>query len=135
MTGRSGFSSSMYSLFVVTEGKAESMGTNAEAGTHSGGKRHNLLLVCSHFLGGRVSGPRQEVGFLNSMSGPLEVHNHEFKGRPVSVVMPFSSHNQWPVCKHKADGTLDLTGVTVCQEKPSKGEGQGVEGLYGNSQH
>lgn len=46
-----------------------------------------------------------------SIGVPLEVHNHELKGRAVSVAMMLSSYIQWPRCKYKVGGALDFTRV------------------------
>lgn len=73
---------SMDSLFIVTERKAESVGTDASKQVSMVvGRYVTSCLFTSIFLVGEL---RQEVILPSSISSPFEVHNHAFKGRPVS---------------------------------------------------
>lgn len=59
------------------------------------------------------NGLRQNMGLQNSLRGPHEVHNHEFTGRLVSVVMLLFIHAQCPGCKDKVSGPLNSTRVMI----------------------
>lgn len=66
-----------------------------------------------YFLNGKKNGLGQYMGLPNSLRAPPEVHNHEFNGRLVSVVMLLSIHTQCPGFKDKVSGALNSTRVMM----------------------
>lgn len=74
---------------------------------------NKFLSVFFHVLSERIKELGQYMGLPSRIRGAFEVHNHEFKGRPFSVVMLLCIHTQCPGCKQKVNRTLDLTRFMV----------------------